>query len=77
MSGSTADTCATGAPDTTAAVAGVFNAPEGGAITRLAATIGAGTIGTGAAVVTVEAAGSGVLMTSLDLTGSVRTTVCR
>ena len=77
MSGSTGDTGATGAPDATAAVTGVFNALEGGATTRLAATIGAGTIGTGAAVGTVEAAGSGVLITALDLTGSVRTTVCR
>jgi hypothetical protein len=75
ISGSTVDTGATGVPDTT--VAGAFNAFEDGATIRLVVTIGAGTTGTGADVVTVEAAGSGVLTTSLDLTGSVRTTVCR
>jgi hypothetical protein len=68
---------ASGAAGATGINTGTFSALEGGATTGAVASIGAGTTGTGATAGTAVGTGSGVLTTSLDLTGMVLTTVCR
>ena len=68
---------ASGAAGATGLNMGTVSALEGGATTVVVASIGAGTTGTGATAGTAAGTGSGVLTTSLGLTGVVRTTVCR